>query len=782
MSTAESFLAALEQYGLKQVGDGKYKSNAWRRPGSNSHAVSITIKDGEHGAWFDHVSGEAGTLYEGADDLGIARPTARKDEGSKRAYTDLADYADAHGAPKEAFLRAGWGEKATFEGRPALPFSTPTGTRHRFIDGKRPTYKSPTGYQRCWYRLQHAVCIAEATDQPLVICNGEASTVVGQRYGVAACAVTGGEKDIPAELVDELTATYHGPVTIALDSDPTGRAAAMQMLATLRASGFAVRAVDLNGHAGFDLADFAHLHREATPAALQARPDLSEATPIRRYRTEDEIDQLAPPTWLIKGIIPAGEVTMVSGPGDTGKTFMLLDLAKRVAQHYPVMYIAAEDASGIKIRKRAWELHHRRPKNGNFLMWEGVLPLFDGSEVEGFIDEVRGLGLRMIVVDTLSQSIAGADENSNGDMRIVLGHCQRIAHETGAAVVFIHHTTKNGDTFRGASALKNDSYAHLEVSRDDDLIRFECARIKNSKPFAPRYFKLVDVATDIADEEGTVMTSCVLAPAERTIIGDTLTRNQIAMLESLLLMTDAQGGAATTELQATCKLVGNSFYGALKRLRALGLVDKGAKRTDPLYVTAAGRARLARESQNPEHQEPGAALEAAPPFEVNTRLGQFLPLLPGSNSGSNVGGSNPIQPGQFLPLLPGSNGGSNVGGSSPFEEPSSQVATTPTDNRIALESPTTVATKLLPPATGSNGLLTTPSPPLLRGEGGSNGRSKEREDDFSHDKRREAEARRHLEAHQYQAARKAANRIRGRKECERLLEEIDAAEEVARAT
>ena len=436
----------------------------------------------------------------------------------------------------------------------------------------------------------------------------------------------------------------------------------------------------------------------------------------RRYLTEDEIDHLQPPTWLVKDVVPAGEVTMIIGAGDTGKTFITLDMVKRVAEHYRVMYIAAEDASGIKIRKRAWELHHHLAPSGNFLMWDGVLPLFEAGEVQGFIDEVRELGLRMIVVDTLSQSIAGADENSSKDMTLVMQHCQWIARETGAAVVIIHHTTKSGDVYRGSSTILNNTYGLLQVSRDDDLIKFECGRIKNSKPFAPRYFKLVEVATDIADEAGQPLTSCVIAPADRVISGDTLTRNQIKMLESLLLMTDAQGGAATTELQSATGFVGNSFYHALKRLRNLGLVDKGDKRTDPLYVTHAGRERLARESNDPEYQEPGGrSFTAAPPFEVNTRLGHLLPRAHGSNDGSN----------DLLPSGHGSNGGSNTPENTPAEEASYHAPTTDADNRKALESPTTTTTKLLPSTDGSNGSLTTTTLSPLGRVVGSNGGSKE---------------------------------------------------------
>jgi hypothetical protein len=289
-------LAALERFGLKLSGK-KGRCNSPLRPGSNSLAFSIDIDDawGGGGKWYDFVSHDHGnfielerllpgllTLAEHTPVTALAKPT---NPDTIADYAGLHDYAQAQGAPVEVFRAAGW-RKGVFycyqqkRERLALVFDTPTGTRARFIDGQRPKYMSPAGYQRSWYRLPEALHLAETTGQPLVICNGEASVIVAQYFGVAATAVTGGgENGIPAALLAELREAYQGPVIIALDCDPTGRDGSAKMLATLRSADYSVRAVDLNGGAGFDLANFTKLHQLETPAALVALDDLPEPQP-----------------------------------------------------------------------------------------------------------------------------------------------------------------------------------------------------------------------------------------------------------------------------------------------------------------------------------------------------------------------------------------------------------------------------------------------------------------------------------------------------------------------
>lgn len=199
---------------------------------------------------------------------------------TKRAYAGIADYAQAHGLTAATLQRWQW-QQATKAGRPALRFETQTGPRYRFLDGQSPSYIHETGYQRSWYGLSEDLIASIDDETPLVICNGEISTVTAQTYLVPAVCITSGEKSaIPQSLLDTLAAAIPGAsILIALDCDPAGRRAAAGMTAQLNAAGFNARAVDLGLSDGGDLADFCMMHGAA------AYERLMECAPLEMPET-----------------------------------------------------------------------------------------------------------------------------------------------------------------------------------------------------------------------------------------------------------------------------------------------------------------------------------------------------------------------------------------------------------------------------------------------------------------------------------------------------------------
>ena len=271
MTTADQVLAALHAHHLADEGGGKYRCDSPLRPGSNSHAFCLKIDGPEHGTWYDQVSGEKGSLYELAAQLGIATPTAASAAATttsttKRGYAGLSDYAQAHGIPAAVYAAWGWHE-TTHKGRPALEFPTANGPRWRLLDGGDPPFDSPYRYRPCWYGLAEAVILASASNQPLVLCNGEASVVAAQHAGVAACCITNsGERVLPAPLLQELRAAWTDAILVALDCDSKGHTAAPKLAAQVGG-----QVVDLGGTNGFDLADFCQLHGAGAIAELRRR-------------------------------------------------------------------------------------------------------------------------------------------------------------------------------------------------------------------------------------------------------------------------------------------------------------------------------------------------------------------------------------------------------------------------------------------------------------------------------------------------------------------------------
>lgn len=271
-TTGDKVLELLKGFDLKTQSNGQYRSNSPLRPGSNSHGFLLRIdSDGEHGAFQDKVTYQAGSLYSLAEQLGIEVPRQKATE-TKREYKDLAEYALAHGVGAEVFAAAGWKEceQHDVDGnlRRALSYPTQNGVRFRFLDQKgKAVYHSPAGYKNCWYGLKRAVDLARKRNMPLVICNGAPSVVVAQHYNVAACALSGGGQKIPAPLLEELRAAWQGGMIIAMDCDSEGQHATYAYHEQLPKASI----VDLGLTARGDLADFCALYTDVAGAELQNR-------------------------------------------------------------------------------------------------------------------------------------------------------------------------------------------------------------------------------------------------------------------------------------------------------------------------------------------------------------------------------------------------------------------------------------------------------------------------------------------------------------------------------
>jgi RecA-family ATPase len=228
----------------------------------------------------------------------------------------------------------------------------------------------------------------------------------------------------------------------------------------------------------------------------------------------------------------AGTVGALVAPGATGKSFLALEAAMGVASaaadnellqlgidnHGQVVYLAAEDPAAIlQTRLHAIGAHldqRARAEVAADLVIEPLLGkrlnMLDERHASKLIDFCRGA--RLIIIDTLSR-VHTSDENSNGEMSRLLQVLEFLSKETGAGVLYLHHTSKsaafNGQSdhqhaARGASVLTDNArYAASIIKMTTDeaekfgvkdeqrglFVRFATTKNNYGHPLADRWFK-----------------------------------------------------------------------------------------------------------------------------------------------------------------------------------------------------------------------------------------------------------------------------------------------------
>ncbi|WP_329890297.1 AAA family ATPase [Stenotrophomonas muris] len=241
----------------------------------------------------------------------------------------------------------------------------------------------------------------------------------------------------------------------------------------------------------------------------------------------DEVESLPPPRWLVPGVLTEGSLAAIYGAPESGKSFFAVDMSMAIAggidwhgrqvERGGVLYIAAEGAPGLGKRFRAWKAD-RCAQGSRFdlhLMRDDLnLAAEKDGGARAFAQAVADeLGpLRLIVIDTLNQTAAGADENSAKDMGRYIASMKLLRNATGAAVVVVHHSGKDlGKGMRGSSALLGAMDTTVEVERhtDKQSIRVTVKKQKDAEREPPMHFNMEKVGdslvlrpTVMADAQG----------------------------------------------------------------------------------------------------------------------------------------------------------------------------------------------------------------------------------------------------------------------------------------
>lgn len=243
--------------------------------------------------------------------------------------------------------------------------------------------------------------------------------------------------------------------------------------------------------------------------------------------------------YVIKGVLTRGELSMLIGESQSGKSFVGVDIGlscsrgvswnKRKSRQGLVIYQAGESARGVR-RKRlpAYRQHYGIANDPiPFVLLQNPLDLYNSDEdTIAFIDECKHWSrlypehrLEMIVIDTFNKATPGANENDGKDVGIVLARCDQIRVATGAHVMLVHHLNAGGTKARGHTSLfANVDNVLLCRVKDDhhdadnrQVREIVLVKQKDGEDGLTFPFVLPQVVIGI-DADNEPITSCIVAP------------------------------------------------------------------------------------------------------------------------------------------------------------------------------------------------------------------------------------------------------------------------------
>lgn len=315
--------------------------------------------------------------------------------------------------------------------------------------------------------------------------------------------------------------------------------------------------------------------------------------------SRSDLEALPPLRWTVRGVLPETGIAAIYGPPGSGKSFLAIDLAVKISSGLPawfgreiverdVVYAALEGGRGIQQRIKAWEAANQRRAN-NAKFWLSEFSLLSDENIQHLVTAITASCKpgAVVIIDTLAQATAGADENSAQDMGLVLKAAQAISAAVSGLVVLVHHSGKvESRGLRGHSALNGAMDAVIAVERDNKtgLRSWRVTKMKDADDGSRGQFQL-DAETLGVDEFGAPITSC--AVREITAFGYASTgkpsaptgKHQKAVLDALQAHTDADEGWTEANLAQVAKdaLAGVSTRHRATRAKSVidGLIDGG---------------------------------------------------------------------------------------------------------------------------------------------------------------------------------------------------------------
>lgn len=178
--------------------------------------------------------------------------------------------------------------------------------------------------------------------------------------------------------------------------------------------------------------------------------NIIDLTPTINLREVDLDADARPTEWVIEDFAARGKVTMIAGVGGGGKSRLMMQWAVEAAGRNRVVIVDAENAQEIIQQRLAALPAVRSPWASNPRVFEAQG--FDLDVELGYLEDLVSSGCDLLLLDSWV-SLWDKSENSTRQVKRALDSIRGLAIKYRTAIVLIHHTTKEGEDYRGSSAI-----------------------------------------------------------------------------------------------------------------------------------------------------------------------------------------------------------------------------------------------------------------------------------------------------------------------------------------